>query len=167
MQKRRLDASAMLPSHCLACNQELPRAETPPPPHLTATSPVPSRSRPPSASQPRSRPQSASPTHSAGMVGAASQRAKLFYGKEPENARRSSTMKQMHGLAAADPPSPGDGATGARDVSVQGHASEAALAARSEETVRPGSAGASAFKPAMRRTPSGSGFRAAAAVSNT
>ena len=103
------------------------------------------------------------------MVGAASQRAKLFYGKEPENARRSSTMKQVHGLAAADPPSPGDGATGALDVSVQGHASEAALAARSEETVRPGSAGASgsAFKPAMRRTPSGSGFRAAAAVSNT
>ena len=102
------------------------------------------------------------------MVGAASQRAKLLYGKEPENARRSSMMnQQMHGLAAADPPSPGDGATGALDVSVQGHASEAALAARSEETVRPGSAGASAFKPAMRRTPSGSGFRAAAAVSNT
>jgi len=164
-QKRRLNASAMLPTNCLACNQELPRADTPPPPHLTSTSPVPSRSRPQSASQSRSRPQSATRTHSAGMVGAASQRAKLLYGKEPENARRSSMMnKQMHGLAATDAPSPGDGAAGAL-VSVQGHASEAAPAARSE-TVRPGSAGAGAFKPATRATPSGSGFRAATAVSN-
>lgn len=165
-QKRRLNASAMLPTNCLACNQELPRADTPPPPHMTSTSPVPPRSRPQSASQSRSRPQSASHTHSAGMVGAASQRAKLLYGKEPENARRSSMTKQMHGLAAADAPPPGDGAAGAL-VSVLGHAGEAAAPAARSETVRPGSAGAGAFKPAMRATPSGSGFRAATAVSNT
>ena len=174
-QKRRLNASAMLPTNCLACNQELPRADTPPPPHLTSTSPVPSRSRPQSASQSRSRPQSAgrgqgqgaAHTHSAGMVGASSQRAKLLYGKEPENAKRSSMMKQMHGLAAADAPSPGDGAAGAL-VSVLGHAGEVAPEATQVNLhVRPGSAGAGAFKPAMRATPSGSGFRAATAVSNT
>ena len=174
-QKRRLNASAMLPTNCLACNQELPRADTPPPPHLTSTSPVPSRSRPQSASQSRSRPQSAgrgqgqgaAHTHSAGMVGASSQRAKLLYGKEPENAKRSSMMKQMHGLAAADAPSPGDGAAGAL-VSVLGHAGEVAPEATQVNLhVRPGSAGAGAFKPATRATPSGSGFRAATAVSNT
>ena len=135
--------------------------------HLGGRHSQPPRSRPQSASQSRSRPQSASHTHSAGMVGAASQRAKLLYGKEPENARRSSMTKQMHGLAAADAPSPGDGAAGAL-VSVLGHAGEVAPEATQVNLhVRPGSAGAGAFKPAMRATPSGSGFRAATAVSNT
>ena len=94
------------------------------------------------------------------MVGAASQRAKLLYGKDPENARRSSMMKQLHGLAEGAPataPSPAE-----LLASALGYSYEAAPAAMSNTTIRPGSAGA--LKPAMRTTPSGSGFRAATAV---
>jgi hypothetical protein len=89
--------SALLPTFCLACDQEMPTGQPKPPPHMMH-----------GPTDPQRRAMSASRS-----------RAKLLYGREPENAQRRAAMQHLKDLGKTDnqpmqtrsmPPSPPMGA---------------------------------------------------------
>ena len=105
--------SPLLPTHCLSCKQALPYQTPPPMPHETAGMPI-----APTASTscgPNARGEldsSLAPSHGHVAVGhfcasdAHMMRAKLAYGKEPQNDTRRRTqqmLSQLSGAAAAAP----------------------------------------------------------------
>jgi len=83
--KRQAQDDPLMPSMCLACNQALPLKKKALPSHIIDLG-APAQMRGKSAGQ---------------LRGKAAERARLLFGREPENAQRRQTAQQLRDMAAS------------------------------------------------------------------